>query len=237
PVPAEVAREVGNLRVAIADEHDWIIEEQPLDDWGAKVNAWVEQLPIQRPVSDYPLSDNSLGTLTQSVAEHLEATGSIPNARLLTIEARRDALVLNCCHGSKVNSALAHFLQAMSSTIDGKSGRVIIDPYRITLQVPALTADGIINWLTETPPEALRDVMWMTIPNGRQLRARLVQVCKTFGVLHRGIDPRRVNLQGIINRYRGTVVLDEALDKLFHDRMDVDGTIALLEAIQAGAVK
>ncbi|MDP6099130.1 MAG: hypothetical protein QF566_03035, partial [Candidatus Thalassarchaeaceae archaeon] len=231
------AREVGNLRRSIADEHDWVIEEPLLEDWGAKVNAWVNQLPLQRPVSDYPLSDNSLGTLTQSVAEHLEATGSIPDARLLTIEARRDALVLNCCHGSKVNSALAHFLQAMSSTIDGKSGRVIVDPYRITFQVPALTADGIINWLTETPPEALRDVMWMTIPNGRQLRARLVQVCKTFGILHRGIDPRRVNLQGIINRYRGTVVLDEALDKLFHERMDVDEAIALLEAIQAGAVK
>jgi len=237
PVPAEVAREVGNLRRAIADEHDWAIGRQPLDDWGAKVNSWIEQLPAQRPIPDYPLSDNSLGILTQSVAEHLEATGSIPDARLLTIEARRDALVLNCCHGSKVNSALAHFLQAMSSTIDGKSGRVIVDPYRISFQVPALTADGIITWLTETPPEALRDIMWMTIPNGRQLRARLVQVCKNFGILHRGIDPRRVNLQGIINRYRGTVVLDEALDKLFHDRMDVDGTIALLEAIQAGAVK
>jgi ATP-dependent Lhr-like helicase len=77
----------------------------------------------------------------------------------------------------------------------------------------------------------------MTIPNGRKLRARLVQVCKTFGILQRGIDPRRVNLQGIINRYRGTVVLDEALDKLFHDQMDIDATVALLEAIQAGAVK
>tara|TARA_B100001750_G_C15518844_1_gene609686 strand:- start:2467 stop:5103 length:2637 start_codon:yes stop_codon:yes gene_type:complete len=237
PVPAEVAREVGNLRRAIADEHGWIIEEQKVSDWGAKVNSWVSQLPVQRPVTDYPLSENSLGALSQSIAEHLDATGSIPDARLLTIESRRDALVLNCCHGSKVNAALAHFLQAMASTIDGKIGRVIIDPYRITLQVPGLTADGIINWLTETPPEALRDVMWMTIPNGRQLRARLVQVCKTFGILHRGIDPRRVNLQGIINRYRGTVVLDEALDKLFHDRMDVDGTISLLEAIQSGAVR
>lgn len=237
PVPGEVAREVGNLRRAIADEHGWIIGEQKNEDWGAKVNAWVSRLPPQKPVSDYPLSENSLGALSQSVAEHLDATGSIPDARLLTIESRRDALVLNCCHGSKVNSALAHFIQAMASTIDGKSGRVIVDPYRITFQVPALTADGIVKWMTDTPPEALRDVMWMTIPNGRQLRARLVQVCKTFGILHRGIDPRRVNLQGIINRYRGTVVLDEALDKLFHDRMDVDGTISLLEAIQAGAVR
>jgi ATP-dependent Lhr-like helicase len=237
PVPADIAREVGNLRVVIAKEHGWNIEDCLDEDFGAKVNAWIIGLPEHKPLLEYPLSDHSLGTLTQSVAEHLDAAGCIPHSRLLTIEARRDALVLNCCHGSRINAALAHFLQAMASTIDGKSGRVIIDPYRITLQVPALTADSMVTWLTETPPDALRDIMRLTIPNGRKLRARLVQVCKIFGILHRGIDPRRVNLQGIINRYRGTVVLDEALDKLFHDQMDIEGTISLLEAIQSGGVK
>ena len=223
--------------MVIAEDHGWDVEHPKDENFGPKVNAWLAELPKKHPLSKYPLSDYSLGTLTNSVGEHLDATGCIPNARLLTIEARRDALVLNCCHGNKVNAALAHFLQAMASTIDGKSGRAIIDPYRISLQVPALTADSMVTWLTETPPEALRDIMRMTIPNGRKLRARLVQVCKTFGILQRGIDPRRVNLQGIINRYRGTVVLDEALDKLFHDQMDIDATVALLEAIQAGAVK
>lgn len=237
PVPAGIAREVGTLRMVIADDHGWDVELPGEGNYGPKVNAWLDQLPKKHPLSEYPLSDHSLGVFSQSVGEHLDATGSIPNARLLTIEARRDALVLNCCHGNKVNAALAHFLQAMASTIDGKSGRAIIDPYRISLQVPALTADSMVTWLTETPPEALRDIMRMTIPNGRKLRARLVQVCKVFGILQRGVDPRRVNLQGIINRYRGTVVLDEALDKLFHDQMDIDGTVALLEAIQAGAVK
>ncbi|MBS71355.1 MAG: hypothetical protein CMO20_00180 [Thermoplasmata archaeon] len=237
PVPAEIAQEVGNLRLAIAKDHGWEIEEQQNDDWGIKVNSWIKQLPPQNPVSDYPLSDASIGKITQSVAEHLDATGSIPHSRLLTIESRRDSLVLNCSHGSKVNATIAHFLQAMASTIDGKSGRTIIDPYRITLQVPALTSELIINWLTETPPEALRDIMRMTIPNGRQLRARLVQVCKTFGILQRGIDPRKVNLQGIINRYRGTLVIQESLDKLFHDRMDIDSTVKLFEAIQVGAVQ
>ena len=236
-VPADIAREVGNLRMVIAEDHGWDVEYPKDDDFGAKVNAWVEELPKKHQLSQYPVSDYSLGTLTTSVGEHLDATGCIPNARLLTIEARRDALVLNCCHGNKVNAALAHFLQAMASTVDGKSGRAIIDPYRISLQVPALTADSMVTWLTETPPEALRDIMRMTIPNGRKLRARLVQVCKIFGILQRGVDPRRVNLQGIINRYRGTVVLDEALDKLFHDQMDIDSTVSLLEAIQAGAVR
>jgi len=236
PVPAEVAREVGELRLAIARENEWFLPPDDGASFDLVTKAWLAELPQPRPVSDFPLSDTSLGTLTDSIANHLEATGSIPHSRLLTIEDRRDAVVLNCCHGSKINSALAHFLQAMASTIDGKIGMVVIDPYRISFQVPGLTPGSMVNWLQETPPEALEGIMRMTIPNGRQLRARLVHVCKTFGVLNRGIDPRKVNLSGIINRYRGTPLLDEALDKLFHERMDVDGATELLRAIQAGAV-
>ncbi len=235
PVPAKVAREVGWLRLAIAGDHGFVMEEEDIG-FSPLVEAWIASLPSMREVDSYPVSDTSLGLLTQNVLEHIESTNSVPHPRLLTIEKRRDAIVLNSTHGSRVNQALAHFVQAMASTVDGKSGRVIVDPYRITFQVPALTMDSMVTWLRETPPEALSDIMRMTIPNGRQLRARLVQVCKTFGILQHGIDPRRVNLNGIIHRYRDTVVLDDALDMLFHDRMDVEGATELLRAIQEGAV-
>ena len=211
-------------------------EEGDYGEWAPTVQTFLDSLPAPEPLAAYPLSQNSLGHLLETVADHIDATGSLPTARHLTIEVRKDTLVLNCCHGSRINAALAHLLQAMASTADGKSGRVIIDPYRISLQVPSLTAEGIIHWLMETPPRSLEDIMRMTIPNGRMLRARLVEVCKTFGVIGRGVDPRRVNLQGILNRYRGTVVVDEALDKLFTERMDVSGASQLLEAIQSGAV-
>jgi ATP-dependent Lhr-like helicase len=236
PVPAGVAREVGGLRLAIARENEWFLPPADETQFDLVTEAWLAKLPPPLEVADYPLSDTSLGTLTESIASHLEATGSIPHSRLLTIEDRREAVILNCCHGSKINSALAHFLQAMASTTDGKVGMVVIDPYRISFSVPGLTPESMVRWLQETPPEALDSIMRMTIPNGRQLRARLVHVCKTFGVLNRGIDPRKVNLNGIINRYRGTPLLDEALDKLFHERMDVDGAADLLRVIQAGAV-
>jgi ATP-dependent Lhr-like helicase len=236
PVPADVAREVGGLRLAVSRENGWYLPPDDGTSFDLVTKAWLAELPPPRELSEYPLSDPSIGTLTETIADHLEATGSIPHSRLLTIENRRDAVVLNCCHGSRINAALGHFLQAMASTVDGKTGMVVIDPYRISFQVPGLTPDSMVNWLQNTPPEALDGIMRMTIPNGRQLRTRLVHVCKTFGVLSRGVDPRRVNLNGIINRYRGTPLLDEALDKLFHERMDVEGASDLLKAIQAGAV-
>ena len=105
------------------------------------------------------------------------------------------------------------------------------------MQVPGLRASHVIEWLTETQPAGLLRIMRVTIPKGRQLRWRLVQVCKVFGVLRSGIDPRKVNLAGIANRYKGTPLMDDALDKLFRERMDIDGTVDLLRAIQNGIVK
>ena len=242
PVPADIAREAGAIRIAVARSHGWStgLEESASDEpRGPTVglDPWLTGDSVTYDLDDYPLSSPSLARLAESVAEHIEASGCLPHARLLTLEQRRDAIVLNSTHGSRINETLAHFLQAMASNIEGRVGRVLVDPYRITLQVPGLTPAGVVEWLTETPPEALDDLVRLSIPNGRQLRARLVQVCKVFGVLHAGVDPRKVNLGGILTRYRGTPLVDEALDKLFSERMDIDGTTDLLRAIQAGAVE
>jgi len=77
----------------------------------------------------------------------------------------------------------------------------------------------------------------MTIPNGRALRWRLVQVARKMGVLQKKVDPRRVNLQGLMTRYRGTPVVEEALSKLFHERMDIEATMDLIREIQNGDVE
>ena len=233
PVPAEIAREVGGLRRAIRElatgEEVETIENGPrLDRIGGA--------PSSFDIDDYPIAQDALDKLMQKVVEHVDATGSLPDERHLDIETRRDAIIVHSCHGSRINETLAHFLQAMASTIEGRMGRVLVDPYRISLQVPGLKATHVMQWLTETTPDNLPTILRVTIPNGRQLRWRLVQVCKVMGVLRSGVDPRKVNLNGIAQRYKDTPLMEEALDKLFNERMDVDGTVDLLHAIQDGNV-
>ena len=230
PVPAEIAREVGGLRrvireLATGEEPEEIPSSTRLDRIGGPSSAC--------DIDDYPLAPDALSKLMSKIVEHVDATGSLPDERHLDVETRRDAIILHSCHGSRINETLAHFLQAMASTLEGRMGRVLVDPYRITLQVPGLHAKHIVEWLTETKPENLPSILRVTIPNGRQLRWRLVQVCKVMGVLRSGVDPRKVNLNGIAQRYKGTPLMDEALDKLFNERMDIDGTVDLLHAIQA----
>ena len=234
PVPAEIAREVGALRRVIRELATG--EESEDVETGARLDR-IGGAPISCDIDDYPLAPDALSKLMNKVVEHVDASSSLPDERTLDVETRRDAVIVHSCHGSRINETLAHFLQAMASTIEGRMGRVLVDPYRISLQVPGLRATHVVEWLTETKPENLSTILRVTVPNGRQLRWRLVQVCKVMGVLRSGVDPRKVNLHGIAQRYKGTPLMDEALDKLFSERMDVDGTTDLLHAIQDGIVK
>ena len=133
----------------------------------------------------------------------------------------------NTCAGSKINETLAYLIQAFGSLKEGKMGRTLIDPYRISIQIPGTNTSDIIGWLQDTPPVALPSLMRMTIPNGRAVRWRVVQVARRMGVLRKGVDPRKVNLQGLMRRWKGTPVIEEALSKLFHERMDIDATVDL----------
>ncbi len=234
PVPAEIAREVGALRrvireLATGEQNEELVQEGRLDRIGGHPDSY--------DIDDYPLAPDALSKLMEKIVEHVDASSSLPDERTLDVETRRDAIIVHSCHGSKINETLAHFLQAMASTIQGQMGRVLVDPYRISLQVPGLKATHVVDWLTETKPENLATILRVTIPNGRQLRWRLVQVCKVMGVLRSGVDPRKVNLHGIAQRYKGTPLMNEAMDKLFSERMDVEGTTDLLHAIQDGIVE
>jgi ATP-dependent Lhr-like helicase len=219
PVPKEVAREVGKLRRSIA----------------ITLGA-VENDDSVVPFEEYPLSPSAREALIYAVSEHIEATGVLPDEKTVTIEDRQGTIVLNTCAGSKINETLAHLIQAFGSLKDGKMGRTLIDPYRISIQIPGTTSSDIIGWLQDTPPIALPSLMRMTIPNGRAVRWRVVQVARRMGVLQKGVDPRKVNLQGLMRRWKGTPVIEEALSKLFHERMDIDSTVDFLTDIQNGDI-
>lgn len=220
PVPKEVAREVGKLRRSTAINLGAIEDDETVI-----------------PFEDYPLSPNARELLMYTIAEHIDATGVLPDEKTITIEDRKGTIVLNTCAGSKINETLAYLIQAFGSLKEGKMGRTLIDPYRISIQIPGTNSSDVLGWLQDTPPIALPSLMRMTIPNGRAVRWRVVQVARRMGVLQKGVDPRRVNLQGLMRRWKGTPVIEEALSKLFHERMDIDSTIDLLTDIQNGEIK
>ena len=218
PVPIEVAMEVGMLRRSVA----------------IAIGASDGEA---RDLNEYPLSEDARNHLIGTVTEHYDTSGIIPDENTITVSESDGAIIVNTCRGSRVNETLGHLLQAMGSLKDGKMGRSTIDPYRISLQVPSLSANDVVNLLKETPASSIPSIMWMTIPNGRAIRWRVVQVARKMGILQKGTDPRKVNLEGLMQRYRGTPVIEESLEKLFHERMDIEGTQDLIRQISAGSVE
>ena len=101
---------------------------------------------------------------------------------------------------------------------------------------PGVRPEDVIGWLLETPPDALQQLLSITVPNSRQVRWRFAQVAKVFGVLRHSVDPRKINLQALLRKYEGTVVMEEVLSKLFHERMDVAGATDVLRGLQSGVL-
>ena len=235
PVPPDIARDIGRLRAIIAS--DLGIELVEPDMSSEKIDTTQIFARRKTQISDYPLNQYALGMLSEEIGTHVSKTGSLPTDRTITIEERNDAIIVNSCHGSKINETLGHLILAMASTKSGHWGRLIVEPTRIGLQASQVKAEDIVGWLRNTPPEALEGVLSVTLPNSRQVRWRFAQVAKTFGILRHGVDPRKINLQALLKKYRGTVVMQEVLEKLFFERMDIDGSKDLLNAIQQDIIQ
>lgn len=230
PTPAEVAREAGRLRRLFAIDLG-IIEDEETD-----IIDPAELLKGHTKLSDYPLNGEAKGIIAQMVSTHFDSAGMIPSERLITIEKREDALVINSCQGNRINEAIGHYLLAMASTKSGNWGRLVVEPCRISLQVASVNPSDLIEWLSSTPPDALEGVLSVTLPNSREVRWRFAQIAKIFGILRHGVDPRKINIQALLKKYRGTPVMQEVLSKLFHERMDIIGATDVMRGIQSGLI-
>jgi len=233
PVPAEVARQIGKLRELIATDLGLItISNQD----SSSIDRFNILSSNNLKVSDYPINEHGLGMLSDEIGDHMEKSGSLPTDSKITIEERNDAIIINSCHGTKINETIGHLLLAMASTKSGNWGRLIIESTRIGIQASGISPEDLVGWLKDTPPDALEGLLSVTLPNSRQLRWRFADVGKSFGIIRHGVDPRRINLQALIRKYRGTVVLQEVLDKLFFEKMDIQGARDVLSAIQEGVI-
>ena len=230
PTPADIARESGRLRRLFAIDLGLMQDEKvtQIDPAGL--------LSGNSKLEDYPINGEAKGLLADMVSTHFNSANMIPSERLITIEDRDEALIINSCQGNRINEAIGHYLLAMASTRSGKWGRLVVEPCRISLQIGGVRPAELIEWLSDTPPEALEGVLSITLPNSREVRWRFAQVAKVFGILRHGVDPRKINLQALLKKYRGTPVMEEVLSKLFHERMDIPGAMDVLRAIQSGLI-
>ncbi|DAC71180.1 MAG TPA: hypothetical protein D7I16_01260, partial [Candidatus Poseidoniales archaeon] len=167
------------------------------------------------PLTSYPLDGEAIGLLADTITRHIDATEALPDQQTITIERRSEALVINICQGTLINETIGHLLLAMASTQTGRWGGLLVEATRIHLSGADIEPEQVIGWLNELPADGIEGLLSVTLPNSRQVRWRFAQVAKTFGILQHGVDPRKINLTALVRKYRGTIVLEEVLNKLY----------------------
>ena len=88
PTPESVAMEIGHLRKLVARDFGFINmrdEEYFCPFTGEE---------LTRKISDYPMSEEAQRLITEMIVDHLEITGSIPSNTMVTVEVRKDAIVV-----------------------------------------------------------------------------------------------------------------------------------------------
>ena len=185
PVPQEVGRDIGRLR------RRW----RPILICPCRARVVVRARRARPRTGRAGFGGTSAGRhLPQPVGRggHRPrgSHGDLPTERRMTVEQRDDAVVLNSCHGTLINEALGQFLLAMASTKTGSWGRLVIEATRISIQASGIGPEDVIEWLNDTPPEALVGLLSVTLPNSRQVRWRFAEVAKTFGSSGTALTPQ-----------------------------------------------
>ena len=217
----------------IGEVPSWIGEEIPVP---FDVAMEVGRLRRERRLVDYPVDEHG----GRILIKHLDDQGELPmpSDRMVTIESFKDTIVVNACFGTRVNETLAQLFTALLSARFGQSVGVKTDPYRIILQVPrAVRPELIKTIMTPEDPSAIEPLLRAALRNSPYLRWSFVHVAKKFGALRRNVDWEAVNIQRLLKVFDHTPLLEEVFAKVFWERLDIDGTAAVLERIKNGEIQ
>jgi ATP-dependent Lhr-like helicase len=224
-VLAEPIAEIGDVPM-------WIGEDLPVP---FEVAMEVGRLRREKDFSRYPGDPRG----QKAFGEYLAEQGEDPVAtdRVVTLEMGREAIVVNCTFGTRVNETLAQLITALLSARFGESVGVTTDPYRIILTVPGrLKPERLIEVLTPENPEMLEPLLRAALKNSTFFRWQFVHVAKKFGAIKRDVDWQSVNLRKLVALYEDTPLFQEAIEKILWERLDLKTTREVLRRMRDGEI-
>lgn len=223
PVPYDVAQEVGDIRKRIFTKLTG----------GESAGKIIEDF-----MKDYPADGEAAAEILELVRKQVGAGLAVPTADTAVIEQDGSSIVINICGGHKVNETLGRALTSLLAARFGASVAMEIDPYRIKLELPRmLNAEKIKELLLATSPDHIEPIIEMTLKNTMLLKWKMVHVARKFGALMRDVDYERISMKKLLEVFEHTPMYDEAVREIFHDKLDIARTRAVLNDIRSGKIK
>jgi len=230
-------------------KEDGQILVEPVKDLG-EIPSWIgEEIPVPFAVArevgalrkdldltGYPVDEHG----AERFRDYVRGQGAlpVPTDEEITIEATKNAIVVNACLGTRVNETLGQLISSLLSARLGESVGLSTDPYRIVLQVPRIVdAKQILDILRPEDPDALEPLLRVVLKNSSFLRWAFVHVAKKFGAIRRDVDWESVNLGRLLKVFENTPLFEEVLGKVFWERMDVANAAKVLREIKEGRIR
>ena len=162
----------------------------------------------------------------------------IPNENnIVLIESSKaqGSIVLHSCFGTKINSTLSTLLSSMLSSVLGSIVESRSDGYRIVLTSRSRISEKLFREVL-TDDYELESIIGASITGTHNVNWRTWCVAKKFGIVGRGAIYERKAARFLYERYSKTVLVDEALRELFHDKYDLKNSDKILKKIRENII-
>ncbi|MEM5777638.1 MAG: DEAD/DEAH box helicase [Candidatus Aenigmatarchaeota archaeon] len=214
PVPFEVAKDVGALRREI--------EEM------IKLGYTKKQV-IEELVKKYPIDENVAKRMANIIKKQMKFV--VPTDKKIVIEYNDSSIIINSCFGNQVNDTLGRFLTGLLSFRFGSVG-LKTDSYRIILEMNGRGIEGLKEIIYKTDPELIEHILELSLTNTKLFQWKFLHVAKRFGIISRDAELGKISMTKIIDIYKDTPVWIEALNEIKVEKLDIENTKKVLQAIQ-----
>ena len=225
-------------RILNVDEKSFKVNVEPFRGGGITVPYWEgENIPIDyktaKKVGKFrtKVKNGSL-ELNNKILEKIHFD-ELTNDQNLIIESNRSqgSIVIHSCFGSKINSTLSTLFSSMLSSILGSVVDSRSDGYRIVLSSRSRISKNLFLQVLNDDYD-LESIISASLTGTHNVNWRTWCVAKKFGIVERGAIYERKSARFLFERYSKTVLVQEALRELFHDKYDLPNSDKMLTKIR-----
>lgn len=229
-------------RILSVDEKSFVVNVEPFRGGGITVPYWEgETIPIDyataRRVGSFR-SRARLGSFkpANSVMQDLDFDVTDMCSIIVESNKMQGEIVMHSCLGTRINSTLATLLSSILSSILGAAVDSRSDGYRVALSSRSrITEERFLGVLKDDYD--VYSVVRASLAGTHNVNWRTWCVAKKFGMVGREATYDRRSARFLYERYSRTVLVDEALRELFHDKYDIQGTGLVLGDIRDGTLQ
>lgn len=185
------------------------------------------------------LDSSAKDVLVKTVAKQLQE-GFIPNTNMFYVEIGHEIVVIHSCFGTRINETLGRLLAALLTSQLGIEIAFHADQYRILFRFERgegyAVGEAICEGLASLEPEHMNELLELILLRSPYFARRFLHIARRFGVVSHEAKLRSAQLLRMIQYFTGTPLITEALREFYVDKLDIENTHQLLEAIQRNEI-